>query len=35
MSPSVKIKVIAMRNPRAKFGITDHTIDLGSVREAS
>ena len=35
MSPRVKIKVTAMRNPRAAFGTTDHMIALGSVSDAS
>ncbi len=35
MSPRVNIRVTAMRNPRIAFGITDHTIALGSVIDAS
>jgi hypothetical protein len=35
MSPRVKIKVTAMRNPRMEFTPTDHMIALGSVSDAS
>ena len=35
MSPSVKIKVTPMRNPRAALGTTDHIMAFGSVSEAS
>jgi len=35
MSPKVKIKVTAMRNPKMEFTPTDHIIALGSVSDAS
>jgi hypothetical protein len=35
MSPRVKIKVTAMRNPSMAFTPTDHMIALGSVSDAS
>jgi hypothetical protein len=35
MSPKVKIKVTAMRNPRMTFGITDQMMALGRVSDAS
>ena len=35
MSPRVKIKVTAMRNPRVAFALTDHMIAFGSVSDAS
>lgn len=35
MSPRVKTRVTAIKNPRRAFGPTDHMMALGRVRDAS